>query len=143
MAEHNPTILIIDDESSIRETYRMILGPNYSYFYAENADQAEKELNSTIFSLILLDLHMPNRSGLDLLPIIKKHNPDSSVIIVTGSGSYRASLEAIKYQVAGFIEKDFCALDFRTLVEDTLYNRQKKLLLSSLEKDLSLRNIYE
>jgi len=143
MSECKATILIVDDEASIRETYRIILGPKYKYFYAENAYQATQEIKLRVHSLILLDLNMPGESGITLLPIIKEYNPDTAVIIVTATGSYEASLEAMKYSIDGFIEKDFSPLEFHTLVENALKKRKKNILLRSIERELQLdKNFY-
>ena len=78
------TILVVDDEQLVR---RAITGrlkrDGYQCREASNADEATAELRSSPADLVILDIKMPGKSGVELLPEIKEIYPDTAVIMST------------------------------------------------------------
>ena len=68
------TILAVDDELSIRESYRLILGDQYRVIPAEDGPAALKILEDTHVDLILLDLMMPHMDGFQVLDELAKRS---------------------------------------------------------------------
>ncbi len=129
-----PTILVVDDDPGMQETVRMVLGPEYKYAFASNTYQAELVFQKMELDLVLLDLNLPGASGLDLLPILRKVQPEAQVIIITAFGTYDAALKAIRHKVASFLEKDFTPSELRAVVEKTIQqNIQAKVMNQVLD----------
>ncbi len=101
-----PTILIIDDEKSIRRTLREIL--EYEGYKVEEAvDGLEglSMLKERTFDAILLDIKMPKMDGLEVLDKIMQTNPDTPVIMVSGHGTIDTAVEAVKKGAYDFVAK--------------------------------------
>ena len=104
--ESMATILIIDDESAIRDSLEVLLTlEGYRVKMAADGDEGLRELELDNFDLILLDLAMPGRSGLELLPLIKERQPDIPVIMITAYGTVENVVEAIRAGTENFVQK--------------------------------------
>jgi len=102
-------ILICDDEEGVRESLKLILSDKYELLFAENAEEAVKITKSSPdkIKLVLLDIKMPKRSGLEALKEIKSYNKDMDVIIITGYQSVETAAEAIRQGAVNYIVKPF------------------------------------
>jgi DNA-binding NtrC family response regulator len=69
-----PVLLIVDDEESVRESFRLALQDDYDLVFAEDAKTTLRVLNSQPFDLCLLDIMLPDGSGLDLLRQMKRRD---------------------------------------------------------------------
>src|SRR6056297_482954 len=101
-----PTILIADDEPSIRRTLRDIL--EYEGFEVEEAvdgDEAYEKASSGQHDLVLLDIKMPKRDGLDVLEALGAADAGVPVIMISGHGTVETAVEATKLGATDFIEK--------------------------------------
>ncbi|HCL81443.1 MAG TPA: Fis family transcriptional regulator, partial [Nitrospiraceae bacterium] len=108
MTSINPAILIVDDEEIVRKSCVRILSPEgYALETAKNADDALKKLDDKTFDLVLTDLVMPDITGIDLLKKIKEDRPETEVIIITGYGTVKTAVDALKYGAYDYIEKPF------------------------------------
>ena len=101
-------ILICDDEEGVRESLKLILSEKYDLTFAESGDEALGILNSSSdIKMVLLDIKMPRKNGLDALKEIKACNDSLPVIIVTGYQSVETAAEAIKSGAVNYIVKPF------------------------------------
>jgi len=90
-------ILIVDDEAEHRDILEMILQSNgFHTETAKSGHEALSKLNHENYHLILSDLKMPEMSGLELLDNIKEKYPEQDVIIVTGYGTVKNAVDAMK-----------------------------------------------
>lgn len=128
------TILAIDDEPSIRESYRIILSENYRLLLAENVDDAFKYIEERNVDLLLLDISMPGISGLDMLEMLRERGDDVPAIMVTASNSVDMAVKAIKLGAHEFVIKPFDVDDLILLVDRTLEGRRAKCELGELRK---------
>src|SRR5216110_2796453 len=81
-------VLIIDDEAAIRESLQTLLEiEGYDVETAATGEQGLAKLADRSFDLVLLDLALPDRNGIDLLPEIHAHDPQLSVIMITAYGT--------------------------------------------------------
>ena len=86
MVQSNERILVVDDDAPIREVFVKALSRvGYHCEVAENADGAELMLLREEFALMLLDIDMPGKSGLTLLPELSKRHPDMAIVMITGA----------------------------------------------------------
>jgi len=99
-------ILLVDDEEDIREVLSMSLADiGYQVFDAQNGKEALrifKEINPPI---VLTDIKMPGIDGIELLQKIKRENPDTEVIMITGHGDMDLAIKSLKHEAIDFITK--------------------------------------
>ena len=104
----SPKILIVDDEEGVRESLKLILSDYYDLIVMENGEQALECLkNAKDVGLVLMDIKMPRKSGLDVLKEMKALSPSLKVIIVTGYRSVETAQEAVRLGASGYIVKPF------------------------------------
>lgn len=119
-------ILVIDDERSIRNTLKDILGfEGYQVELAENGRSGIDLVQTNDFDIILCDIKMPEIDGLEVLEQIMKIKPESTVVMISGHGTIDTAVEAIKKGAFDFIEKP---LDLNRLLI-TLRNASDKTAL--------------
>jgi DNA-binding NtrC family response regulator len=100
------SVLIIDDEAAIRESLETLLTlEGYAVETAETAEQGLLRMAERSFDLVLLDLALPDRSGMDLLPDLCAQSPGLSVIMITAYGTVENAVKAMQSGAANFIQK--------------------------------------
>ena len=108
MAERNETILIVDDEEGIRKLlHQKLSGQGYQCQQAGSAEQALDELKRNSVDLVLLDIKMPGKSGIELLPEIKDAYPDTAVIMITATTDVNTAIDCMKQGAYDYISKPF------------------------------------
>jgi len=106
MSPKKATILITDDEKSIRNTLREILEyENYDVLEAENGEEALRILQDEAIDLVLLDIKMRGMDGIEVLENIRIRGIYIPVILVSGHGTIEIAVEATKKGAFDFIEK--------------------------------------
>jgi len=100
------SILVIDDEAGIRESLEVLLTlEGYNVRLATDGEQGLGMLELENYDLILLDLALPGKSGLELLPEIKERQPETPVIMITAYGTVDNVVEAIRAGADNFVQK--------------------------------------
>src|SRR5512145_3183424 len=100
------TILIIDDEQSIRDSLSGILqDEGFSPVTAADGEEGLSRLRDDRPDLILLDIWMPGMDGLETLARIRDFNPEQLVIMMSGHGTIETAVRATKLGAYDFIEK--------------------------------------
>ncbi|MGE5446694.1 MAG: sigma-54-dependent transcriptional regulator [Ignavibacteriales bacterium] len=127
-------ILVVDDEESIRwvlGTYLEKAG--YSIDYGENGSGALEKANSEKFSLIILDIKMPDLGGLEVLEKLRTNGIDIPVIIITAQNTVKNAIEAMKRGAYDYIAKPFDLEEVELTVQRAIesYENSKKLELLS------------
>jgi len=102
-----PTVLVVDDEPAVRESLRMLLKREYSIDTAESVDTALVAVGVSLPDLILLDVVMPERSGLDLLGELRELGLEIPVIVLTATNTVAVAVEAMKLGATDFVTKPF------------------------------------
>ena len=130
MNEATPkTVLVVDDEADIREVLSIALADmGYRPLAAENAAQAFDLFVETRPDIVVTDIKMPGGDGITLLRKIKRENPETEVVMITGHGDMNLAIRSLKYEATDFITKpiDVDALDIalnRALEKITLRAR--------------------
>ncbi|HUU45614.1 MAG TPA: sigma-54 dependent transcriptional regulator [Acidobacteriota bacterium] len=99
-------VLIVDDEKPSRETMAGGLKKQgYQVTEADSADAAIAVAEKTFFEIALLDIKMPGRSGLELLPDLLRSNPDLQAIMVSALWTFESAMEAMKKGAFDFLKK--------------------------------------
>ena len=119
-----PRILVVDDEPGVQESLRMLLKSEGEVTVAANVDEALKAVAQQTPDVILLDLVMPGRSGLELLAELKERDVRAPVIVLTATNTVNAAVEAMKRGAADFVTKPFELDALRLKVRDKLEKRE-------------------
>jgi nitrogen regulation protein NR(I) len=134
------TILIVDDDKSIRYSLKRMMEGKYSILTAQNGEEALERVKESFPDLILMDIKMPGRSGIDVLREIKLIDPKSPVIIMTAYGTTETAIEAMKYGAFDYILKPFPIPQMKGLVEKALSLRtmmKQEVIYASTEGEES------
>lgn len=101
-------ILVIDDEAIVRTACERTLIPEgYDVRVAANGMDGITFMEKEPFSLVLLDLKMPDMDGIEVLNKINTTWPDTKVIMVTGYSTVDTAVQALRLGAYNFIEKPF------------------------------------
>ena len=101
-----PTILIADDDKSIRKTLREILEyESYKVEEAVDGAQAFEMLKEGSFDCALLDIKMPKMDGLEVLTKLQGTDCDTPIIMISGHGTVENAVEATRQGAFDFINK--------------------------------------
>ncbi len=99
-------VLIVDDEQEIRDSLESILREEeYLVTTAATADEAMALLRDAVYDVVLLDIWLPDRDGLDMLVEIKQMESSPEVVIISGHGTIEAAVKATKLGAYDFLEK--------------------------------------
>jgi DNA-binding NtrC family response regulator len=99
-------VLIIDDEAEIRESLETLLNlEGYAVESAGSGEEGLARLGERSFDLVLLDLALPDRSGMELLGEIRAQDSQLAVIMITAYGTVENAVRAMQFGAANFIQK--------------------------------------
>ena len=105
-AQNKGKILVIDDEADIRESLADLLSlEGYAVDTAGTGGEGLKRLESRDYDLLLLDLMLPDRSGMDVLREVRERDRDLAVFMITGYGSIDVAVDALKTGASDFFQK--------------------------------------
>jgi len=128
MVSPQERILIVDDEPAARKLITRILSKEgYQCEEADSAAQALDRLRSRKAELVILDIRMPGKSGIELLPEIRASHPDTAVIMVTASCEIPRVVQCMKLGAEDYICKPFNVDELVLAVERRLHKRKVQL----------------
>jgi DNA-binding NtrC family response regulator len=131
------TILVVDDENGIRQSFKIVLKDRYHVLLAETGKEAVDLLTRNTVDLILLDILLPDVNGLDLLQKLKAIDPSPEVIMVTAVKDIQTAVKAIKLGAYEYVIKPFLVDDVINIIERAFEKR------SLLQEVTYLRNELE
>src|SRR5665213_1528958 len=140
------SILVIDDEASIRESLEVLLSlEGYTISMAVDGEEGLRMLESNSYDLVLLDLAMPGQSGLEILPQIKERQPDLPVIMITAYGTVDNVIEAVRAGAENFVQKPWdnekLLADIRSAVARHRVEEENLQLKRTLKQRYNFANI--
>jgi putative two-component system response regulator len=131
------TLLIVDDEDAIREVLHLKLSrEGYTCQEANNAEQAVHVLETIPIALLVLDIKMPGKSGIELLPEIKAGYPDTAVIMATAVNDIDVAIQCLKQGADDYICKPFNLEEVSLAVQRALEKRRLQLELREYQQFL-------
>ena len=153
----NDTILVVDDENGVRQSFNMVLKDKYNVLLAETGQEAMDIFRKNSVDLILLDILLPDIDGLDLLSKLVETDPSTEIIMVTAVNEIQSAVKAIKLGAYEYIIKPFVvddvltgirrALEKRRLVKEVAYLRNELERYHPFEKMIGnnkkMRKIFE
>ena len=115
------SVLVVDDEPIVCHSVRKILSKQRcAVEEAFDVDAALQKMRLQKYDLVLLDLKMPKRSGMEVLGSIRTQYPDLPVIMVTGHGTIETAIEATRLGAFNFIPKPFTPKELTQVAVEAL-----------------------
>lgn len=121
-----PKIFVVDDESSVRESLQHILSRDFFVTAVDSAGKAKEILQKETFDVVLLDILLPDSSGIILLKEFKKHYPQIPVIMITGMRQVKTAVEAMKLGAFDYLTKPFTKDDLVTAIDGAIQSKTQE-----------------
>ncbi len=130
-------VLIVDDEKGMRDFLSiMFKKEGYSVSTAESVDAASVRVGRGEADLIVTDISMPGRSGMELLRYARSTSPDTPVIMITAYASTESAVEALKLGACDYITKPFDVEEMKIIVRNALERRHLEQENRILKREL-------
>ncbi len=140
-------ILVVDDDEGIRSLVKKYLNEKkYLVTTADNAENASEKISIIKFDLIILDIMMPGKSGLDFLKEHKKHI-NTPIILLTAKGEPNERIEGLEMGADDYLPKPFepkeLDLRIKNIINKTKKNNLKKIIkFENIKIDLNKQIIF-
>jgi formate/nitrite transporter len=133
-------ILVIDDEEivgqSLRKTFK---DEGYEIDTAHSGQEGLRKARRETFDLMIVDLKMPDISGLDVIKKLKEEQPDTMMVMITGYSTVDSATEALKTGAFDYIPKPFTPEEISEVVQKALETKQR--LAKEKEEQEALRSL--
>jgi len=131
-------ILVVDDEESVRWVIGKCLEKaDYKVDYGVNGSQALDKVSAEYFSLIILDITMPDISGLEVLHDIRSRGIDVPVIIITAQNTVKNAIDAMKEGAFDYVAKPFDLDEVKLTVDRAINSYENAKKVDSLTATLN------
>jgi DNA-binding NtrC family response regulator len=139
-------ILVIDDEPDIRESLEALLSSEeYRVDLAANATEGLKRMESSVYDLVLLDLMMPDKSGLQVLEEVRERDRETPIFMITAYGSVEGAVEALKRGANDYFPKPWdnekLLIEIERMIAGRRLERENTELKRALKQRYSFPNI--
>ena len=122
-------VLIIDDELGPRESLRILLKNEYEVYTADNVNRGVELLREKQPDVVVMDIRMPGKSGIEGLREIRALDPLVSVIMLTGFGALETAQEALRMGANDYLKKPFDTREMMDIIRNnvrrTALNRKR------------------
>ncbi|MFO7688515.1 MAG: hybrid sensor histidine kinase/response regulator [Desulfobacterales bacterium] len=131
-------ILLVDDEEDIRDVLHVsIADMGYAVHTAENGERAIDIFRQIDPPIVVTDIKMPGMDGIELLQKIKRENPETEVVMITGHGDMDLAIKSLKFEATDFITKpinvDALEIALKRVQDKIVMKRQLKTYTQNLE----------
>lgn len=125
-AKTKATVLVIDDEQIVHESVRRILEEEgFRVDGALRVDQALDRLSKESYDLVLTDLMMPDRSGMEAVEAVARDHPDTGVVMFTGFATVDSAVQSMKLGALDYLPKPFTPQELIDVTQRALEKTQK------------------
>src|ERR1700674_3505947 len=133
-------ILVIDDEPDIRDSLEALLSSeNYRVELAANANEGLKRLEGSAYDLVLLDLMMPDKSGMQVLEEVRTRDRETPIFMITAYGSVEVAVNALKRGANDYFSKPWDNEKLLIEIEHMISKRQLEQENTELKRALRQR----
>ncbi|MEK7331116.1 MAG: response regulator, partial [Candidatus Eisenbacteria bacterium] len=130
-------LLLVDDEESFRKLVgKELARAGYAVETAGTLDEARQLLAKRAFHLVLLDVRLPDGSGLDLLGEIKEISPNTAVIMLTAYGTVQEAIRAMKEGAHDFLTKPCKLGELEAVLEKAIQRQSLERGNTALQRDV-------
>ena len=121
-------ILIVDDDDSLRESMFSILeSEGYILDVAKSGQEAETKVKNNFYNLILLDIRLPDISGIELLAKINKYSPHMKKIMLTGFPDTDTAIKSVNKKADAYLVKPFDPEKLLEIISENLAQQKEEL----------------
>lgn len=129
-------ILLIDDEQIVRDSVeRVLTKAGYEVASVADGPAGLKKIDQEEFSLVLLDLKLPGNDGLAILRKMKEKRPELRVVIISGYGTVKSAVEAMKLGARDFLSKPFTPNELRGIVKSSLEDKTPSVKITAAKPE--------
>src|SRR5213079_3237045 len=139
-----PVALVVDDEESVRESFRLVLDQDYDVLDVPDGARALDIVRAHHVDIVLLDIRLPEMDGIEVLERIKALDDGVEVILVTAVKTVRTAVAAMKLGAFDYLTKPFeedellqlvrRALDTRSLEREVAFLRAERARAQDAEE---------
>ncbi len=134
------SILVVDDEAEIREGLALLLGSEgYGVTSAGTGTEGLARLEEKPYDLLLLDVSLPDRNGLDILREVHRRDPELSIVLITAYGSVDMARQAFKSGAQDYITKPWSNDELLAQVQQAVEGRRLREENLQLKRALKQR----
>ena len=137
------TILVVDDERGVRESFNLVLKDDYQVLLAGTGQEAMDIFKKNSIDLILLDILLPDINGVALLAKLVETDPNTEIIMVTAVNEVQTAVQAIKLGAYEYIIKPFVVDDVLTVIRRALEKRSLVKEVTYLRNELERYHPFE
>ena len=120
-----PKLLIVDDQRNMRTTLAMMLrGASFEVDEAQSGEEGCERGGTGAYDVVLTDLRMGSKDGIDVLRAVKDAQPMTEVIVMTAYGTIESAVEAMRFGAFDYIQKPFTEQELLVKVGKALDNRR-------------------
>jgi response regulator RpfG family c-di-GMP phosphodiesterase len=131
------TCLIVDDEPRLRQVLRRLMeSDGFDCAEAASGSEAVELLTQREMMLVLTDLRMPGMDGIGLLQAVRRHSPDTAVVLITGVSDIDVAVSCLAQGAMDYLTKPFTVEEVRARVRQALEKR--RLVIENREHQLRL-----
>lgn len=140
-------VLVIDDEADIRESLEVLLTMegNYLVELAQNATEGLKKLETGSYDIVLLDLMMPDRSGMEVLEEVRQRDKETPIVMITAYGSVEVAVNAIKRGATDYFSKPWdnekLLIEIERMIAKRRLETENRQLKQALKQRYAFPNI--
>jgi two-component system, NtrC family, response regulator AtoC len=128
------TLLVVDDDESILTALRMTLEGDFSVCTAENGADAIRLLHEREPAGVLLDIGLPDTSGIELIEQIKTVEPETVIIMITAVEETRMVVKALKLGAYDYLVKPIDAQELKVTLQNALEARHLRDKIRRIQK---------
>lgn len=133
------SVLVIDDEKGPRESLRMVLKYDYEMHLADRVDAGVELFREKDPDLVIMDIRMPEKSGIEGLQEIRDINPNVSIIMLTGYGDLETAQQAIRFGANDYLQKPFDTDEIQAVVKK--YVERSRLISRKQKAQVELQKM--
>lgn len=120
-------ILIVDDEPIVRESIRdWLKDAGYEVETAESGEQALEMVEKQDFSVMIVDMRLPGKTGLKVLQEVKAVKPQTKFIVITAYPSVEMAVDVMKLGAVDYLIKPVAPDDLERLIQETLLECERR-----------------
>jgi DNA-binding NtrC family response regulator len=128
-------VLLVDDKQNMLDLLARIVGDAHDVVMSSDARHALRLLAAEKFDVVVTDVRMPGADGFDILRAVKKHHPDSEVIVMTAFASIETAIQAMRLGAFDYLQKPFDPDDVNLVLARALAPHQLRQLVERLPEE--------
>jgi signal transduction histidine kinase len=132
----NEKVLVIDDELGPRESLRFLLKNDYDVLCADSVDEGVRALKAGQPDVVIMDIRMPKKTGIEGLKEIRAVDPHVSVIMLTGYAKLETAQEALREGATDYLKKPFETAEMQRVVRQAVQRTRVERRRAAAARDL-------